>query len=170
MSNIPNIHQQGTPKINGATGLNVMDLFRFLLSKWYWYVAVILLFVAAAWYWVAKRPLIYSSGAQVMIKDPRADMNVDLEVTSRRTVNNTLNNEVYIFRSKMLMAEAVKRAGADVNYQVKNRLRYLELYTNTPLRLVTVDSLSSQSFALEMTYLGDNQVIAVRGSFFCGNR
>ena len=106
MSNNPNIHQQGTPKINGATGLNVMDLFRYLLSKWYWYVAVILLFVAAAWYSVAKRPLIYSSGAQVMIKDPRADMNVDLEVGSRRG-NNSLNNEVYIFRSKMLMAEAV---------------------------------------------------------------
>lgn len=157
MSNNPNIHQQGATKVNGATGLNAIDLFRYLLSKWYWYVAVILFFVAASWYWVARRPLIYSSGAQVMIKDPRADMNVDLEVGSRRG-NNSLNNEVYIFRSKMLMAEAVKRAGADVNYQVKRNLRYIELYNNTPLRLVTVDSLSSQSFVLEMTYLGDNQV------------
>lgn len=116
MSNNPINRQQGVTKKSGAlSNFNMVDLFYYLLSKWYWFLAITLLFVVVAWYSVARRPLVYTSGVQVIIKDPRAEMNVDLEVGSRRAVN-PLNNEVYIFRSKMLMTEAVKRAGADISY------------------------------------------------------
>ena len=50
--------------------VNLIDLFFYLLSYWYWFVLCAGLAVGYAWYRYAKSPLLYRGDVTVIIKDP----------------------------------------------------------------------------------------------------
>ena len=60
-------------------------------------------------------------------------------------------NEILQFRSKKLMREVVRRVHADVSYQVKDGLRYNELYSRSPVAVAFPDVLPGRSFAFTVT-------------------
>ena len=50
--------------------VNLVDLFFYLLSYWYWFVLCILICCGLAYYKYAKTTFVYRSDATVVIKDP----------------------------------------------------------------------------------------------------
>ena len=50
--------------------VNILDLFFYFLSNWYWFVLCIAICVGIAYYRYAKTPLVYRSEATIIIKDP----------------------------------------------------------------------------------------------------
>ena len=49
---------------------NLLDLLKYLLSKWPWFVVSLAVCCTFAWYKGATAPLVYYSSAKVIIKDP----------------------------------------------------------------------------------------------------
>jgi capsular exopolysaccharide synthesis family protein len=122
------------------TQVNLIDLFFYLLGKWYWFVACIVFFVGFAYYRYAKTPLVFRSDATVIIKDPsntRATVHMD---NYSSLINHvSMSNEILQLKSKQLMGETLMSLGANVNYTIQERLRSIELYDRTPVRLMVCD-------------------------------
>ena len=51
-------------------GINVVDLFVYMLSKWKWFLLSIVICGGVAWLLYARAPFVYFRSATVIIKDP----------------------------------------------------------------------------------------------------
>ena len=116
--------------------VNLVDLFFYLLSHWYWFLLCILLAVGFAYYKYSKTPFTYRSAVTVVIKDPSNSVrSVRMDAYSNTINSVSLSTEILQLRSRRLMTEAVKLLDADVNYTERIKLRDVELYRNSPVRL-----------------------------------
>ena len=116
--------------------LNLVDIFFYFVRNWYWFVLCIGLAVGYAYYKYTQMPFIYRSDARVIIKDPSSSTSGTSLTTYSQLVNRVnMTNEILQLRSRTLMAEVVKALDADINYSFKERLREVELYRKTPVRL-----------------------------------
>ena len=139
-----------------------MDLFFYLLSYWYWFVLAVLICVGYEYYKYATSTFIYSSTATIIIKDPaNAKASTRLDAYSNLINKTNVSNEIMQFRSKHLMAEVVSRLDANVNYEMDVKLRRIELYNNTPVKVLFSEELRNvpMSFALRPI---DKEKIEVR--------
>lgn len=116
--------------------VNVVDLFFYILSHWYWFLICAGLAVGFAWYKYSKSPLLYRSDVTVIIKDPsNTTRSVRMDSYSNTINSVSLSNEILQLRSKAMMTEVVRSLDADVDYKQHVRLRDIELYRNAPVRL-----------------------------------
>ena len=116
--------------------VNLVDLFFYLLRYWYIFLICIVLAVAYAYYRYEKTPFTYRSDATVLIKTPaNTQTTTNLGQYSNLINRVNLSNEIMTFRSKTLMAEVVKELDLDVSYTVREKLRDIELYNRTPVKL-----------------------------------
>ena len=89
-------------------GLNIVDLFLYLASKWHWFLLSVLACGAVAWYLYAKAPLVFFRSATVIIKDPsNKAMSAGLDRFDNYINKVNIANELLQFRSKRLMREVV---------------------------------------------------------------
>ncbi|NGM64053.1 GumC family protein [Sphingobacterium sp. SGR-19] len=137
--------------------INVVDIVKYLLSKWKWFVLSILVFGAIYYYQYNKSPFIYRSAETVMIKTP-ANTPVTARLT-RTSAANTVNvkSEILQLRSNELMQTTVERVGAETDYRVRAGLRYNELYTTSPVQ-VSMEGKSADRFELLVTPLDKTHV------------
>ncbi len=121
-------------------GVNILDLFFYLLSYWYWFLLSIIVCVGFVAYKYATSDFVYRADATVIIKDPSNTKSAARLDNYNNLINRTnVTNEILQFRSKNLMTEVVKRLDANVSYKVKARLRMNELYSETPVRVKFLD-------------------------------
>ena len=129
--------QQGdiSPDASSSSGqvlgqqLNILDILKYLLSGWTWFLLSIAVFVAIAWYRYSITQKTYSGSTTVIFKDVKAaasEARLDRLTGSYRAGNVT--NEILELKSNKLMRDAVTRLGADVSYIVMDYLREEELY------------------------------------------
>ena len=145
-------------KRNQENSVNLVDLFFYLLSYWYWFVLCILLCAGLAYYKYAKTPFVYRSDATVVIKDPSNTKSTVRMDNYNNLINRTnVSNEILQFQSKQLMQEVVKRLGADVDYTVYDWLRKKELYTASPVKVMFLEG-SSSSATMKVTPKSETQV------------
>ena len=149
---------------NNEQGLNVIDLLAFFASKWKLFLLSVAICGGAAWLWYARTPFTYFSSATVIIKDPSNKTTTAAGLDRYDYVVNKVNvaNEILQFRSKRLMREVVQRIHADVSYQVKDGLRYNELYTRSPVIVSFPGALPAQALAFTLT-LKDKETAIVSG-------
>lgn len=122
---------------NKEGNINILDLFFYLLSYWYWFVAAIVLCMGIALIRYSRAEAVYGAAAQVIIKDPsNTRSTTGLDAYSGRINRVNLSNEIYQFRSKRLMREAVRRIEANVDYKERVRVHNVELYCNSPLKVI----------------------------------
>lgn len=128
--------QNNNSSAKADQGINLVDLFVYLLSKWKWFVLSVAVFGGLAWYHYAKSPLVYFRSATVIIKDP-SNKTVTTGLDRFDNYINKVNiaNEILQFRSKRLMREVVTRLNADVDYRLEQGLRMNELYSNAPVNV-----------------------------------
>ena len=88
--------------------INLVDLFFYLLSHWYWFVLCVAIAVGYAYYKYAKTPFVYRSGVTVVIKDPSNSVrSVRLDAYSNTINSVSMTTEILQLRSRRLMTEAV---------------------------------------------------------------
>ena len=137
---------------NSEQGINVIDLLMYFAFRWKWFLLSVLICGGIAWLLYARAPLVYFRSATVIIKDPSnktSTAGLDRYDNFINKVN--VANEILQFRSKKLMREVVRRVHADVSYQVKDGLRYNELYSRSPVAVAFPDALPGRSFAFTVT-------------------
>ena len=143
-------------------GINVVDLFIYMLSKWKCFLLSIVLCGGVAWFLYARAPLVYFRSATVIIKDPsNKTSTAGLDRYDNYINRVNVANEILQFRSKRLMREVVQRLHVDVSYQVKDGLRYNELYARSPVTVSFIDVLPKQSVALTVTPVDKKSVSVV---------
>ena len=121
-------------KGNSDGSVNLLDLFFYLLSYWYWFVLGVLVCAGYAGYKYATSNFVYRSDATIIIKNPSNTRSSTALNTYSNLINRTnVSNEILQFRSKRLMTEVVRRLDANVNYEFDVKLRRVELYNNTPV-------------------------------------
>ena len=137
---------------NSEQGINVIDLLMYFAFRWKWFLLSVLICGGIAWLLYARAPLVYFRSATVIIKDPSnktSTAGLDRYDNFINKVN--VANEILQFRSKKLMREVVRRVHADASYQVKDGLRYNELYSRSPVAVAFPDALPGRSFAFTVT-------------------
>lgn len=140
--------------------LNILDIFFYLLSKWPWFLASVLVCVGFASYRYLKSEFTYFRSATIIIKDPSnksSSVGLDRFENSINKVN--LGNELLQFRSKQLMGKVVSRLGTDVDYRIPDRLRTLELYNRTPVKVSFVDVLPERDIAFEVVFASESELL-----------
>lgn len=133
-------------------GLNILDLLSYLLSKWVWYILCIGICCTLAYYYYAKTPLTYFRSATIIIKDP-SNKSVAAGLDRFDNYINKVNvaNELLQFKSKNLMRTVVSRLDADVDYKIKTKLRYRELYTDAPVKVNFKDVMPERDISFDLT-------------------
>lgn len=140
-------------------GVNLIDILRYFLSKWPWFILSLAVFMTAAWFYAERHPLVYHASAKVIIKDPSnqtTSAGLDRYSNSINKVN--VANEILQFRSKKLMEEVVDRLDADIAYYTKRDLRQVDIYGETPFTITFVDEMPKAAFSFEMRPLSADSV------------
>ena len=155
--------------------INLVDLFFYLLSHWYWFALCVALALGYTYYKYAKTPFVYRSGVTVVIKDPSNSVrSVRLDAYSNTINSVSMTTEILQLRSRRLMTEAVKLLDADVNYMEKIKFRDVELYRNSPVRMffsreenvpgpfsVKIIPMDDKQIKLDVSGLGNYQTVAL---------
>ena len=137
--------------------VNLLDIFFYLLSYWYVFLAVTVLLVGAAWLKCEKSDLQYVARATVIIKDPSNTRSTTRMDTYSGLINRTnVSNEILQFKSKRLMTETVRRLEANVDYRTVEGLREIELYDRTPLKVIFPDAMAEMNVFLDVTVGSDS--------------
>src|SRR5690606_36963990 len=124
------------PKAKEEKSINLLDILKYLLFHWRWFLLSIMVFGGYYLYQYGKTPFIYSQSQIVMIKTP-----MNTPTTARLTRTNSAFNSVSVageilqLRSKELMRQTITRIGADVSYSVRRGLRDYELYKKSPIEV-----------------------------------
>ena len=147
-------------KLNPEQGVNIADLFYYLLSKWKWFVVSVIVFGTIGWYRYATAPEIYFSTATVVIKDP-SNKTVTAGLDRFDSYINKVNvaNEILQFRSIGMIEDVVQRQHLDIDYTMKDGLRTTNLYTNSPVQLTLKDVLSERYFSFKLVALDSAHVV-----------
>ena len=140
--------------------VNLLDLFFYLLGKWKWFALFVVLCVTAAYIVYSATSFTYFCSATIAIKDPQ-NKAVSAGLNRYDNLINKVNvtNEIYRFRSHKLMKKVVEKIGADVSYKQSNRLRFLELYSQTPMTVSFGDGFQEGWASFYMTLLDETHVM-----------
>lgn len=140
--------------------VNLPDLFFYLLGKWYWFALCIIICLGYTCYKYSKMPFVYRSDATVIIKDP-SNTRFTAQLNNYNNLINhvSMSNEILQLKSRQLMGEVVKTLDADISYTVKDKLRSVELYDQSPVRLhLKRDEADMERFHLVLVPLTDSRI------------
>lgn len=133
--------------------IRIQDLFHIVISKWYWFVMSLLAALALVVLYLMVTPPTYTRSASILIKDDSKGASAgsiagfdDLGIFK---TNTNVNNELLTLKSPTLMREVVMRLDLDKRYIVKQRLRKVDLYKESPV-LVTFKEHNEQSLQFDM--------------------
>lgn len=147
-------NSQDNEKINNGikdeNTIQIVDLLAILMHHKYWFISSIIICLLIGVVYIKKTPQIYQRSATIMIKD-------DKNAGSGNPMNsafqdmfllgsNSAENEMGFFRSKRLMTMVTKELHLDINYQVKEGLRYKDLYNETPIVITAMSAGDESSF------------------------
>ena len=119
---------------------NLKDFLIKCASKWYWFVASVVLCLLVATFYLVKTPKVYTRSSTVLIKESAIrrstnDLESMLSAGGMTQQNSKLANEIIALQSPDLMREVVQRMGLDFNYSVAGRARKHVIYgAGLPIR------------------------------------
>ncbi len=155
-----NTVSENMPQTAGSR-FSLHDIVHMVLSNWYWFVISVGICLAAAVFYLKRTPKTYARTATILVKDSRKGGNSELVAFSDIAGVNTrksVDNELFVLRSRKLMNEVARRLRLDINYTDKVGLRPRNLYGFNPVELDIVNDNDEQSFAFDLTILGDSAV------------
>lgn len=147
-----------------GNSLNLMDFLRIALANWYWFVLSVVVCLGLAYLKLMKTPQVYTRTASVMIKEEsgKGGANSNFGFSSDLSsfgFKNNIGNEILVFKSYRLMEKVAERLHLDISYTIKPQLRDIELYRESPVLLSFPDAGATQSLALKVTPLNEEQVL-----------
>lgn len=148
-------------KVVRTRKFTLYDFVHLILSNWYWFaLSIIICYLCAAFYIHRTAPL-YKRSATVLVKDSRKGSAAELTAFNdivggigRRSVDN----EVYIFQSRRLMEQVVKKYDLTTQYTTKGHIRTSDLYGRAPMLVKFTTAPESQAGWFKYTMTKDGKV------------
>ncbi|MGL5920233.1 MAG: GumC family protein [Bacteroidales bacterium] len=153
---------------SNESSTNILDLLRFLLSHWKWYILSLVLFISYFTYDYNKTPFTYRRTATVMI---RTSENSPATVRLQRNVSMSKNegaSEILQLRTKDLMRSAISRIRGDLSYSIMDGLRQKELYSLTPVRVDFPELKPNDHFSFQVILENTGEATLVSSVFGAG--
>ena len=143
---------------NKNNSINLVDLFFYLLGHWYWFAICVIIGLGYAYSKYSKQQHMYSSEATVIIKDPsNTQTTIQLGNYSNLINHVSMSNEILQLQSRELMKDVVRALDADIDYVNKVRLREVELYRDSPIRMfIPREQTDEARFELSVTPVDDS--------------
>ena len=118
--------------------VNLVDIVLFLLSRWWVFALSALVCMGFAYYRYSQQPFLYRGTATIMIKEPADTRSSTLSNYSSLVNSVNITYEKMQLHSKELMRHVVLALDADIDYLQEIKLRDVELYDRTPVRMFVV--------------------------------
>lgn len=123
---------------NQEESLNLRELIKPYLHRWYWFIIGIIVSIIVAWFFLRYSVPVYNTEATLLIKEVKksASGQPELSVISELggiggMGTNSVDNEIEIFKSKKLMLSVVRELGLETSIYAKGNVKDTELYKET---------------------------------------
>ncbi len=142
--------------IEDVISLNdIMDMF---LPRWRWFLLSVVVVMGLAVLYLLSAADSYTRSADILIKDNSkggsVDAGNDFADMSIFRSNTNINNEITTLKSPTLMTEVIKRLRLNETYTIREGLKSVELYKETPVT-VTIHNKVKKPLTFDIT-LTDN--------------
>ncbi|WP_321480778.1 polysaccharide biosynthesis tyrosine autokinase [uncultured Bacteroides sp.] len=147
------------PLFSEEKSVNLVDLFMHLAIYWRWFLFSVLLFGSYFGYQYYATPFMYNRSMTVMVKTPensQATMRMNRYNSYMSQVNVT--SEILQFQSKELIRKTIDKLHADISYTSRSGLRQQELYTDAPIKVSFLKSMSDDHFSFSALFLSADRV------------
>ncbi|KQR91856.1 capsular biosynthesis protein [Chryseobacterium sp. Leaf180] len=118
--------------------LNIRELLKPYLYRWYWFIVGAVVAVVAAWFFLRYSIPVYSTESTLLIKEVKKSSSGQPEMSVLSEIGgvggmgtNSVDNEIEIFKSKKLMVSVVKELGLETNIYSKGKIKESELYKDS---------------------------------------
>lgn len=118
--------------------VNYRELIFKYLNYWPWFVGSVVACVAVAFLYLKMTTPVYNVSAAIMIKDEKKGGTMASEMAAFEDLGlfaqtTNFDNELEVLKSKSLIKQVVLEMNAYTSYTVRQGLRYVELYKQSPL-------------------------------------
>lgn len=127
--------------------LNIREIIKPYIHRWYWFVIGAVLAVLAAWFFLRYSIPIYSTESTLLIKEVKRSASSQPEMSVISELGgiggmgtNSVDNEIEILKSKKLMLSVVRELALETNVYAEGKLKDAELYKETSPFLVRIIS------------------------------
>ena len=139
---------------NTQEDVNLNEVIKPYLRKWYWFVLTVLAMLALAVLYIKSTAPEYEIKSQVLIKDAKKGMSSDLSMLSDLSglggmSTNSIDNEVEVFKTKKLMNSVVEGLNLQVHVLEKDGLLTTERYNESAPVIVKVINEKDYKEAIE---------------------
>lgn len=132
------------------SGLNLKNLLYAVLSRWYWFVISLFIFGALGIYQIKKTEPVYTSSAQLLLKDDNnsgGDVGGAFSDMGLLKTNTNIQNEILTIKSSPTISEVVKRLNLMVNYTIPGRLYNPTIYGSSLPVSITFNDITDDNVA-----------------------
>lgn len=139
-NNINSSNPQPSGRINDMVDnvtISFRDLIEIVLEKWYWFAISLVICIGAGIFLLRREVPKYQRTAVVLVKQDNKNGNNPIQFTSLGAMSPKMgvDNELYMFRTRMVLTPVVKKLGLDVIYTMKGILRDYPLYKEGPFQV-----------------------------------
>ena len=144
--------------------LNLWDLWLVLKANWKWFALSVVGCVALACLYLLWAPKQYTRSASILIKEEQkggggmSNAMGGFADLSMFGIQRNVDNEVLVFKANRLMHMVAQRLHLDVSYKIKEGLRSVELYRESPVVLSFPDVEEAQRFSFVVKPVSEKEV------------
>jgi hypothetical protein len=142
---------------------HTLDFLNNYIKHWKWFVMSVVLCCGLAFLLIKSTPKSYLCTATILIlEEEKSDLLAGFNDQNPFKTKINVNNEIDMFTSPQLIQEVVKRLNLNINYAVKDWLKYIDLYTQSPIVAVFPDSYEQDDFSFQVELRPDSKNHPVR--------
>ncbi len=124
------------PSEASSNDLDMNEIIKPYLKRWFWFVLSVFLFLAYAIYYLQKSVPVYNIQSTVLIKDSRKAPSSEMGALSQlggfgNNGANSIENEIEILKSKKLVRDVVTQLGLQTTLVAERGLKKIMLYDTT---------------------------------------
>jgi tyrosine-protein kinase Etk/Wzc len=121
-----------------SSSFDIKKIIGSILRNWYWVVGCVIVSLFIGNLYLRYCTPLYTISSKILVKDDRRGGNVGGETQfdnlGLMVSRNTVENEVEIFMSAILMRSVVRDLHLNIRYFVSGRVKTVELYNNLPFK------------------------------------
>lgn len=127
--------------------LNIREIIKPYVHRWYWFVVAAIFAVALAWFFLRYSISVYNTESTLLIKEVKKSSAGQPELSIISELGgiggmgtNSVDNEIEILKSKKLMLSVVRELGLETNIYSIGKIKDAELYRETSPFIIRVIS------------------------------
>ncbi|MCE3076889.1 GumC family protein [Chryseobacterium gwangjuense] len=160
---------------NQEETLNLREILKPYLHRWYWFIIGIIITIIGAWFFLRYSIPVYNTETTLLIKEVKksASGQPELSVISELggiggMGTNSVDNEIEIFKSKKLMLSVVRELGLETGIYAKGKVKDTELYKETaPFIVRVIEEFSTTKYPAKQVLVSiRNERIVLKSEFF----